>query len=94
MITPKDVKYIADLSRIYLADDEAERLTKNLEGILHYIEKLNKLDVSNVQPTSHVLPIKNVFREDTVISSLPQDKALSVAVEKQNGSFKVPKVIE
>ena len=94
MITPKDVKYIADLSRIYLADDEAERLTKNLEGILHYIDKLSKLDVSHVQPTSHVLPIKNVFREDTVIPSLPQDKALSVAIEKHNGSFKVPKVIE
>lgn len=94
MITKKDVKYIADLSRIYLPDEEAEKLTKNLEGILHYIDKLSKLDVSNVQPTSHVLPIKNVFREDTVIPSLPQDKALSVAVEKHNGSFKVPKVIE
>lgn len=94
MITQKDVKYIADLSRIYLADEEAEKLTKNLEGILHYIDKLSKLDVSNVQPTSHVLPIKNVFREDTVIPSLTQEKALSVAVEKHNGSFKVPKVIE
>ena len=94
MITRKDVKYISDLSRIHLTDDEAEKLTKSLEGILHYIEKLNTLDVSNVQPTSHVLPITNVFREDTVIPSLPQDKALSVAVEKHNGSFKVPKVIE
>ena len=94
MITPKDVKYIASLSRIHLRDEEIEELTKNLENILHYIAKLEKLDVSKVEPTSHVLPLKNVFREDKVKPSLTQEEALKIAVDKHHGAFKVPKVIE
>ena len=94
MISEKDVKYIASLSRIHLDPEEVKRLTKNLEDILHYIEKLKKLDVRDIQPTSHVLPIKNVYREDAVKPSLTQDAALSIAVEKHHGAFKVPKVIE
>ncbi len=94
MISEKDVKYAASLSRIHLSDEEAKPLTKDLEKILHYVEKLQKLDVSKVEPTSHVLPIKNVYREDKVRSSLSQEEALKIAVEKIKGSYKVPKVIE
>ncbi len=94
MITDKDVKYIASLARIHLSDEESALFTKNLEGILHYVGKLEKLDVSKVEPTSHVLPLKNVYREDVVKPSLPQQAALKIAVEKHNGAFKVPKVIE
>ena len=94
MISEKDVKYVASLARIHLSDDEIAGLTKNLEKILHYMEKLNKLDVSGVEPTSHVLPLQNVTRDDVVMPSLDQKTVLQMAVEKESGSFKVPKVIE
>lgn len=94
MISQKDVQYIASLARIHLDEGEISRLTKDLEGILEYVAKLEKLDVADVKPTSHVLPLKNVYREDKIKPSLPQKAALSIAVAQHNGSFKVPKVIE
>jgi len=94
MINKKDVQYISHLSRIYTDDHEAEALAKNLEDILTYIEKLKKLDITDIKPTSHVLPLKNVFRDDTLRESLGQEKAIKIAVESEKGSFKVPQVIE
>lgn len=94
MITPNDVKYIAGLARIHLREEEVLRLTGNLEDILHYIAKLEKLDVTNIEPTSHALSLQNVFRTDEVKPSLTQKDALSIAPAQQNGSFKVPLVIE
>ena len=94
VISKETAKKIASLSRIYLEDHEAEVLAKDLENILHYIEKISALDISQVDPTSHVLPLKNVFHKDIVKPSLTQDEALSIAVEKDKGAFKVPKVIE
>ncbi|MCK5082444.1 MAG: Asp-tRNA(Asn)/Glu-tRNA(Gln) amidotransferase subunit GatC [Candidatus Omnitrophica bacterium] len=94
MISEKDVQYVAGLARIHLKDEEAGRLTKDLEKILDYINKLDTLDVADVQPTSHVLPLKNVYREDKVRPSLTQQEALKISVEQHEGSFKVPKVIE
>ncbi|MCX5681476.1 MAG: Asp-tRNA(Asn)/Glu-tRNA(Gln) amidotransferase subunit GatC [Candidatus Omnitrophica bacterium] len=96
MITKKDVQYVAHLSRIHLSDEEVERFTKNLEDILGYIEKLNKLDVSSVKPTSHVLPLKNVFRKDESRPSLMQKDVIKLSAEsdKGKGAFKVPQVIE
>ena len=93
-ITPQDVKNIASLSRIHLRDEEIGRITKDLERILGYVEKLNKLDVSHVQPTSHPLPLKNVYREDIVKDSLSQERVMKLAVKSHKGSFQVPKVIE
>ena len=93
-MTKDEIRYIASLARINLKDNELEHLTKNLDDILHYITKLQKLDVSQVQPTTHVLPINNVFRPDVVKPSLSQEEALSTAVAKHKGSFKVPQVIE
>lgn len=94
MISEKDVRYIASLSRIHLREEEIEKLTKDLESILTYVKKLEKLDITHVNPTSHVLPLKNVYREDTITPSLQQSEALRISVENFNGSFKVPKVIE
>lgn len=92
-ITKEDVLYIASLSRIHLQGEEVERLTKELEGILRYVHKLEKLDVRAVEPTSHVLPLTNVYREDEVKPSLAQAEVMKVAVVSHNGFFKVPKVI-
>lgn len=94
MITKKDVQYIAHLSRIYLTDEETEKFTKNLEDILGYIEKLNKLDVSNIKPTSHVLPLKNVFRKDEPRPSLTQKDVVKLSKDSDKGAFKVPQVVE
>lgn len=94
MITKKDVQYIAHLSRIHLTDEETEKFTKNLEDILGYIEKLNKLDVSNVKPTSHVLPLKNVFRKDEPRPSLAQKDVVKLSKDSDKGAFKVPQVVE
>lgn len=94
MLSKDDVKYIAHLARIHLRDEEVLSLTKDLESILDYVTKLEKLDVKEVKPTSHVLPLKNVYREDTVKPSLKQSDAMSIAVVSHKGSFKVPQVIE
>ncbi len=93
-ITKEDVQYIASLSRIHLQGDEVARLTKDLENILGYVHKLEKLDVRAVEPTSHVLPLANVYREDEVRPSLPQAEVMKVAAASHNGFFKVPKVIQ
>ncbi|MFC1510651.1 Asp-tRNA(Asn)/Glu-tRNA(Gln) amidotransferase subunit GatC [Candidatus Omnitrophota bacterium] len=94
MINEKDVKYVADLARMHLKDDEIQGLTKDLGDILGYINKLESLDITDIPPTSHAMPIKNVFREDVVTPSLGQEKATNIAIEKHNGAFKVPKIIE
>ena len=93
-ITEKDVEYIAGLSRIHLQKEEVAALQKDLEGILHYVAKLEKLDTAKVQPTTHVLPLQNVYREDKPRPSLKQEEVLKISVDKHNGSFKVPRVIE
>ncbi len=93
-ITKKDVEYVAKLARLKLSEEEKERFTKQLDQILKYVGKLNKLDTEKVKPTSHVLPLKNVFREDKVGKSLEVEKALENAPEKARGFFKVPRIIE
>lgn len=94
MISDTDVKYIAGLARMSLKDEEIPALSKNLEDILGYVSKLEKLDVANVEPMSHVLPLQNVYREDVIQPSLSQSDALKFSVEQYKGSFKVPKVID
>ena len=94
MITQDTVQYIASLSRLHIADQEVETLRKNLEDILSYVDQLSQLDVGETAPTTHVLALKNVFREDTVKPSLPQEEVMKLAVEHADKCFKVPRVIE
>jgi aspartyl-tRNA(Asn)/glutamyl-tRNA(Gln) amidotransferase subunit C len=94
MITKADVRYVANLARIHLRDDELEHLSKQLEDILNYIHKLNQLDTKEVEPMSHVLHLQNVFRDDEVRPSLPVSDVLGIARFKHKNLFKVPKVIE
>jgi len=88
------VKYTANLARIELSDRELDHFTGQLDRILAYVDKLNTLDVSRLEPTSHVLEIKNVYREDIVKKSLPASEAIKNAPDKENNLFKVPKIIE
>ena len=94
MLSKEETRHIASLSRIDLKDQELEIFQKTLANILDYIEKLKNLDVSGVKPTSHVLPLQDVFREDRTRPSLSQKEALSLAIAQTRGSFKVPQVIE
>ena len=93
-ISKEDVKYVAALARIDLPEDKLEGFTSTLAGIVQYMEQLQKLDVDNVKPTSHAVPVGNVFRPDVVKASLTNSQALAIAVEAKDGSFKVPLVIE
>lgn len=94
MINKEKVKYMAHLARIQMNDDQLLQYTKNLEAILNYVEKLIQLNVQDVIPTSHVLNLQNVYRKDQPAASLLQEEVLKLAVEKYQGSFKVPQVIE
>ena len=94
-IEKKLVKHIALLSRLKLNEKELELYRGQLESILEYIDKLNELNTEGVPPTSHVLAtLKNVFRKDELRSSLDVKDALKNAPAKEDGFFKIPKVIE
>ncbi|MGC9940241.1 MAG: Asp-tRNA(Asn)/Glu-tRNA(Gln) amidotransferase subunit GatC [Verrucomicrobiota bacterium] len=89
-----DVKYVAQLARIALTPDEERKLGSQLGNILGYIEKLRELDVSNIEPTAHAVPLVNISRPDAAIASLPQAEALRNAPSQANGLFIVPKIVE
>jgi aspartyl-tRNA(Asn)/glutamyl-tRNA(Gln) amidotransferase subunit C len=89
-----DVKYVARLARLSLTPEEEKKLGVQLHNILGYIEKLKQLDVSNVEPTAHAVPMVNVTRSDEVLPSLSNDEALRNAPAKAGGLFIVPKIVE
>lgn len=93
-IDKETVKYAANLARIELQQKELEKLAGQLHGILDFIDKLKKADINNISPTSHILPLNNVLREDELKESLPQEKALKNSPRKEGSFFSVPKVIE
>ena len=93
-ITRKEVEHVARLARLELADEEKEQMTAQLDSILEYIEKLNELDTSQVEPTTTVIPMVSVMRDDVVRPSLSQDEALANAPDREDVYFRVPRIIE
>ncbi|MNO40883.1 Aspartyl/glutamyl-tRNA(Asn/Gln) amidotransferase subunit C [compost metagenome] len=93
-ITVNDVQHVAKLARLHLSPEEEAKLTEQMNAILQYAEKLNELDTENVKPTTHVLQVSNVMRDDVVKESLSQEEALLNAPEDEDGHFKVPAVLE
>ncbi len=94
-ISKEDVKYVASLARIEMTDKELEDFTGQLDTIMEYMKKLNQLDTDNVSPTSHILDIKNIVRDDKLSNeSLSNKETLKMAPDKKDELFKVPKVIE
>ena len=93
-VTLKDVEHVANLARLEFSEEEKKTLMNQLNRILDYMEKLNELDTSKVEPLSHVIPLTNVFREDKVKPSLSVSDVLKNAPAKTDKFFKVPKVIE
>jgi aspartyl-tRNA(Asn)/glutamyl-tRNA(Gln) amidotransferase subunit C len=93
-VTLEDVEHVANLARLEFSDEEKKTLMNQLNKILEYMEKLNELDTSNVEPLAQVIPLSNVFREDAVKPSSPVGEVLKNAPAKSDKFFKVPKVIE
>jgi aspartyl-tRNA(Asn)/glutamyl-tRNA(Gln) amidotransferase subunit C len=92
--TDFDVNYVAHLARLALTPEEEKRLGAQLSQILAYIEKLKELDVSQVEPTAHAMPLVNVTRPDEIRPGLSHDEALRNAPATANGLFLVPKIVE
>jgi aspartyl-tRNA(Asn)/glutamyl-tRNA(Gln) amidotransferase subunit C len=90
----QDVEHVARLARLELSAAEKERMRRELDGILAYIDKLRALDTSGIAPTSHAVPVTNVMRDDVERPSLPQDEMLANAPDRQGDLFRVPKIIE
>ena len=93
-VTKDEVKYIASLSRLEFNESELEDFTNEFNQILNYIDKLNELDTENIEPLSHPIEKKNVFREDKLVASINRDEAIKNAPDKTDEYFKVPKVIK
>lgn len=93
-LTPQDVDKVADLARLEISPEERERYTVQLNAILEHAQDIAKLDVSQVRPTAHILPLQNVWREDVNKPCLPREEALANAPDKSKGCFRVPKIIE
>ena len=90
MIDREQVLHVARLARLRLSDEEVARMGDELSTILDHIEKLNELDLEGVEPTSHVVELENVLRQDEPRPSLPREKALEQAPDVAAGGFGVP----
>jgi aspartyl-tRNA(Asn)/glutamyl-tRNA(Gln) amidotransferase subunit C len=93
-LTLDEVARVAFLARLELSETEKQRLTRELNGILGQFERLQELDTNGIAPTSHSLPLQNVFREDEIRPSLPREAATANAPEKRDGNFIVPQIME
>ena len=93
-VTVKDVEHVAKLARLGLTEDEKKRFTEQLSNILEYAETINKLDTKNAAPTSHAIPMKNVFREDKVSEFQDLRSIIANAPKEENGMFSVPRIME
>jgi len=92
-VSVKDVEYIAGLAKLRLKEEELPKLTEQLNKILNYVEHLNELDTTEVEPLAHPLEMKNVFRPDELKTSLSREKALANAPQRTDEYFTVPKVV-
>ncbi len=88
------IEHLSRLARVALTEEEKFRYGNQLDNILHYVEKLNELDTKGIEPTSHVVSISNVMREDALRHSLNREDALMNAPDKTDAFYRVPKIIE
>lgn len=93
-VTEHDIKTVATLSRLKIRPEESAQVIEQLDKFLTYVENLQKIDTSHIEPTTYALPMQNVFRADVVKPSLDRDLALSNAPLQEDGYFKVPRVLE
>ena len=94
IISDETMEYVGILAKLELSAGEKEAARTDMGRMLDYIDKLNELDTSGVEPMSHIFPVNSVFREDVVTNGDDRDNILKNAPEKKDGSFKVPKTVE
>jgi aspartyl-tRNA(Asn)/glutamyl-tRNA(Gln) amidotransferase subunit C len=90
VITPEDVSYVARLARLRLSEQEQERMTRELQGVLGYVEHINELELDGVEPTARVVDLVNQLRDDQPRPSLSPEAALKNAPDESDGGFGVP----
>lgn len=93
MIARDEVEHVAWLARLELSEEEKDKFSQQLGRILEHAERIKSVDTSGVEPTSHVLPLKNVMRADEVSPGLTQEEALSNAPRREGGYFVVPRIV-
>ena len=93
-LTPTDVAALARLARIELSQDELALLAPQLEVILESVARVSEVAAADIPPTSHALPLTNVFREDVIVPSLPRDQILAGAPAAEQFRFRVPRILE
>ena len=94
IISDETIEYVGILAKLELSEEEKEQAKKDMANMLDYIETLNELDTSGVEPMSHVFPVNNVFREDVVTNEDDRDEILANAPEAKDGAFVVPKTFD
>ncbi|HEK9101651.1 Asp-tRNA(Asn)/Glu-tRNA(Gln) amidotransferase subunit GatC [Bacillus pfraonensis] len=93
-ISVENVKHVAHLARLAITDQEAEKFQKQLDAIVTFAEQLNELDTTGVKPTTHVLEMKNIMREDVPEKGLPVEEVLKNAPDHKDNQIRVPAVLE
>src|SRR5687767_466916 len=93
-ITRDDVQHVARLARLVLTDDEVERFTEQLGVILEYAQDMAELEIDDVEPTAHPVPVENVLRPDDVRRGLDREEVLSQAPAAEDGRFRVPRILD
>ena len=91
IISDETIEYVGILAKLELSEEEKEQAKKDMGSMLDYIDKLNELDTSGVEPMSHVFPVNNVFREDVVTNGDDREEMLASAPQKKDGTYMVPK---
>jgi aspartyl-tRNA(Asn)/glutamyl-tRNA(Gln) amidotransferase subunit C len=92
-ITKDQVKHVANLARLEITEQEAEMFTEQLSSIITFAEQLNELDTDGIEPTTHVLDLKNVMRKDEPRQWITREDALKNAPDQKDGQFRVPSIL-
>jgi aspartyl-tRNA(Asn)/glutamyl-tRNA(Gln) amidotransferase subunit C len=90
MIDRAQVLHVARLARLRLSEEEVDRMAGEMSTILEHVETMNELDLEGIEPTTHVVELQNVLREDVPRDSLPRERALEQAPDAADGGFRVP----
>ncbi len=93
-ISDEIIEYIGILAKLELSHQEKEQAKSDMESMLDYMDKLNELDTSKVEPMSHIFPINNVFRVDIITNGNHREQILANAPEEKDGAFMVPKIFD
>ena len=91
-INSDDAKHVAKLAELDFSEDEIKKITPQLDKILEHVARISAVDTEGVESTSHVMDVKNVFREDTPSDTISQEDALKNAPLEQDDGFRVPRI--